>query len=406
MKRYTFTSDVAVIGGGASGMFAALTAAKSGSRPSVTVYEAGERVGAKLSVTGNGRCNISNVGVSPERYHGSRRFAAAALELFSVQDAVRELGKYGVLITEEKDGKLFPYSLQASSVTDCLRFSCAEAGIALECGCTVRGVKAEKNGFVLTTERGEAFAKRVIMATGSVAGVAASEETVYSPAVTLGHRLTKLLPSVVKVKTAAKELKALNGIKVNATVSAVKGGRLLRKESGEVLFTEYGLSGPPVLQLSRLVSSGECDCMLLDLMPEFSLEETEKILLSRGADFRDRPLSELLSGMLNKRVGQTVLKLAGYSPENRKAALIRAAGLIKALPVKVTGVTGMRSAQVCAGGIETADFNPMTMESRLVKGFYVTGEALNVDGDCGGFNLQWAWTSGYLAGKAVAEDIR
>lgn len=395
-------TDVVIVGGGASGMAAAISAKRTVPSCSVVLLEAADRVGKKLLVTGNGRCNLTALQVTPERYHGDRAFARQTLSRFSNEDAMAFFRSLSLRLTEE-NGKVFPYSLQAASVVDTLRFACDEAGVETRCNAPVTDLVRQKNGFLLETELTDFAAKRVIWAVGSPAGTRYSAESLYAPLVSLGHRLTPLLPAIVQVRTNTDTIRPLKGIKVNADVSAFAADKLLRKESGEVLFAEYGISGPPVLQISRLVSSGECDRILLDLIPDCGEEELLSELLARLEACKAREDNEFLTGFLNKRLGQTLLRLASAkrTPEGMRTL----ARLIKNFPLTPRGVTGWQHAQVAAGGLDTRDFDPLTLASKRVAGLYATGEVLNVDGDCGGFNLQWAWSSGVLAGRHAARSL-
>lgn len=398
------TVDLAIVGGGASGLLACICALRTEPSLSVTVLEAADRVGKKLLTTGNGRCNLTSNVITPQRYHGDRDFAARVLQNFSKTRTLDLFDDLSLRVVAIED-KVFPYSLQASGVLDCLRFACEELGAEIRTNSAVSILTPTKENFLLTLANGSALrAKRVIWAVGSPAGVKFSPVSLYDPIVRLGHPMAPIYPTLVQVRTELDLIRPLKGIKVEAAISAMRREKLLRCEQGEVLFADYGISGPPVLQISRLVSTGECDRIVLDLTPDLSISEVEVELMRRLSRCADRPDAEFLTGFLNKRVGQTLFKLAGG--ERSAHGMRRLAALIKGFCLVPRGVTGWQNAQAAAGGIEPMNFDPATMQSRKVAGLYVCGEVLNVDGDCGGFNLQFAWSTGALAGSSAARSLQ
>lgn len=245
-------TDVAIIGGGAAGLALAVMLKQDTPDISVTVFEAAERVGRKLSVTGNGRCNITNTELSAVHYHGDADFAAALLEDFGFGRQEAFFKTLGVDFTVSDEGRVYPRSLQAASVTDALRFKAEEAGVLLKTGCRVEKIERVNGGFSLLPDRKELF-RTVTVATGGQAGGKLGSNSGYAILKSFGHKIEKVFPSVVQLKTAPETVRQLKGIKTDATVTAESGfGR--RSEFGEVLFCDYGLSGPPVLQVSRLCS--------------------------------------------------------------------------------------------------------------------------------------------------------
>ena len=397
-------SNIAIIGGGASGMFAAIAAAQSGVN-TVTIYERGSRIGRKILATGNGRCNMTNINATVENYHGEDpEFVRYATENFWVSETLDMFSRMGILYKCEDEGKVYPYSDQASSVLDALRHELDRRGVIVKCNFDVQSLKKNGNGFLITPYKGEAaYADKVIAATGGKAAPdLGSNGGGYTLLKSFGHHITDLRPSLVQLKTSGELTKKLKGIKVNASVSL--GGFT---EYDEVLFTDYGLSGPAVFSLSSRYDAQKS--ITLDIMSEYSFPEIVDMLSERRAILGDTPLEEFFTGMLNKRVGQVILKSVTGSPLSRKSetltdAEIRAvASMIKKWRFEIVGTMSWNSAQVTKGGARTSEFNPQTMESRLARGLYATGEVLDIDGDCGGYNLQWAWSSGYIAGKNCAE---
>ena len=397
---------VLVIGGGAAGMMAALTAAENGH--AVTLLERQGRVGRKLMATGNGRCNLTNHHVSPAHYHGETPdFCRHALAAFDVGSTLLYFAGLGLLTTAEDSGRVYPFSNMAGSVLDVLRFALENSGIDLRTGCVVTGIKKKGNTFLVRTESGEEFtADRVILAAGGAAGgKVGGVMDGYQLAKGLGHHRTALYPSLVQIRTDPTYPRALKGVKAEAAVTIRRGGEVLAQNRGEVLFTEYGVSGPVIFDISRIAATGgDGLTVTLDLFPDWEQREALDWLRQRRDSAGDREAGTLLTGALHSRLGQMVCKAAGFT--NQRAAglsdgdLRRIAAQVKGFTLPITGVCGFDQAQVTAGGLRCGEFDPRTMESRLVPGFYACGEVLDIDGDCGGYNLQWAWSSGHAAGAA------
>ncbi len=399
---------VAVVGGGASGLVAAIVAAKKGA--SVTIYERCDRVAKKILATGNGRCNITNINANENNYHGENpKFILNAINSFWVEDTLSFFKALGIITKAENNGKVYPYSLQASAVTDCLRFEAEALNIKVVCDFEVQ--KLEKKGTELVgySKDGRSFvADSCILATGGKASEKlGSNGSGYPIAESLGHKISKLTPSLVQVKTDNTYTRALQGLKVNATVSYYKDKKMIKSSFGEVLFTEYGLSGPPVFDISREAGRNEGGEIRLDIMSEYTHEEIRGLLKERQTG--KKSLENYLTGMLPKKLAQVMLKSCDIAPLSRSSDSLtdkeidRIIKKIKAWSFDVKGTMSWNNAQVTAGGVLTKDINPKTMESKLVEGVYFSGELMDVDGDCGGYNLQWAWTSGYIAGTNAAE---
>lgn len=406
------TLDICVIGGGASGLAAAVRAARlSGGRLSIAVVERLSRVGKKLLATGNGHCNLSNTRAPQTGYHGDVKFAQQVMERISPDDALDFFEEIGVHPRREESGRVYPMSEQASSVLDSLRLSLSEAGVEEICDFEVVALKRASGLFHLTAKDGRKLtARKVILASGGLTAPSlGGSSTGYALAEGLGHSLTARFPALVQIKTDPGLVRALKGIRFTGTAAILKGDVCLREESGEVLFTDYGLSGPVIMQLSRFAQSNKKDplCVSLRFLPESS-EEVLSLLYRRQSSFPDRSLENFLTGMVSKRIGQTLLKQAfpdlplssACSVLNHRQLRLLA-DILTDWRLPCTGTMGFEQAQVTAGGVRTRDVSCETMESRLVSGLYLTGELLDVDGDCGGFNLQWAWSSGLLAAESA-----
>ena len=395
---------VIVIGGGAAGMMAALTAAGNGHQ--VTLLERQARVGRKLMATGNGRCNLTNRHAAPIHYHGQdEHFCASALASFDVDATLEFFAKLGLVTMTEDSGRVYPFSNMAGSVLDVLRFALDRPNIDLHTGCVVTGIKCKNGLFTVTTEADVFTAHKVILAAGGAAGSkVGGVMDGYQLGKAMGHHRTALYPSLVQLKTDPTYPRALKGVKAEAAITVRRRGEVLAMGQGEILFTEYGLSGPAIFDLSRAVATGgEGLEVELDFLPNWTEEGTMDWLHSVQRSRAKQETGSLLCGTLHSRLGQMVCKAAGFTTQPcdtlDEKDLRRIAQQLRHFTLPITGVCGFDQAQVTAGGLRTDEFDPATMESRLVSGFYACGEVLDVDGDCGGYNLQWAWSSGYVAGQ-------
>lgn len=395
---------IAVIGGGASGLTAAIFAAQNG-KNNVTIYESGARAGRKILATGNGRCNMTNINADVENYHGENpKFILGAKNKFWVDKTLDFFSELGIVAKTEDGGKVYPYSDQASAVLDVLRFRLDALGVNIVNSFDTESVRKTNSGFLIKSYDGRSGrADKVIIATGGKAAPdLGSKGMGYDILKSFGHRITSLLPSLVQIKTETDVVKKLKGIKLNADVRLGK-----KHEYGEVLFTEYGLSGPAVFSLSSSLNNQKI--ISLDIMNEYSEEQLFSMISKRAYSNPKLTLENFFVGMLNKRVGQALLKFAGIEPLSRISASLSekeircVCSVIKKWDFKITGTMSWNNAQVTRGGAATEGFDPETMESKLVKGLYASGEVLDIDGDCGGYNLQWAWSSGYLAGNSAGK---
>lgn len=401
--------NIAIIGSGASGLACAIMLKSKMPALDVTIYEANDRVGKKIAITGNGRCNISNSNASLNNYHGDSMLAQKLLDDFDFEKQCEFFNELGVIITKELDGKAYPLSYQASSVVDALRFSVEELNINLKLSCPVSSVEKNKNGgFIVTSKAEQKEFSAVVVATGGKAGGKIASDSGYLLLKKLGHKIENLFPAIVQIKTETELVKQLKGIKINGNIT-IKSGQNARTEYGEILFCDYGLSGPPVLQVSRLANL-ENPIITLDLLPSMDKSELISVLKSRIALHPRRPVSELFTGFLNKRLGQVVCKSINISINQpctniSNENIVAIANKIKAFDLKAKGTTGFDNAQVTAGGAQTSQFFDNLM-SKKVKGLFAAGEVLNVDGDCGGYNLAFAWASANTVANSAIEYLK
>lgn len=398
---------VIIVGGGASGLMAALAAAPASD---VLLLERQSRVGRKLMASGNGRCNLSNMNAGPERYHGvDPAFCEPALEHFSVEDTLDFFAGLGLVSCSEPDGRVYPFSDSANSVVDVLRLSAAQSGVDLRTGCEVTEARRAGGGFVLRSREEEFRGDRIIIACGGAAGARlGGGVSGYRLLESLGHTRGPILPALTQIKTDSRFTRPLKGVRAKAGLSLRRRGQELGRSGGEVQFTDFGVSGPAAFDLSRAAAAEKGELTLhLDLLPALFREELLEHLRARKAAFPRLPAEHLLTGALHNRLALVLLKQAGLDLNSALSALSEkqlaaVCDLVKDWRLPVLGVLGFDAAQVTAGGILTRDFDPETLESRIVPGLYACGEVLDIDGDCGGFNLQWAWSSGRLAGSAAA----
>ena len=382
---------IGIIGAGASGMAAALTAAENKDN-TVILFERQARVGKKLLATGNGRCNLSNLHAELTRYHGEDPdFVSHVLENYNVADTLRWFARMGLLTVTEESGRVYPYSDQANSVVDVLRFALDKENITVKLGFEVAKVKKDAAGFTVESKDEAVFCHRLIIACGGLAGTQqGGSMSGYQLLRSMGHRMTKLRPALVQIKTA-DNVAALKGVRANCRAQILKNGTVFAESTGEIQFTDFGISGPVIFEISRDVCSekGEWTCCL-DFLPDIPEEKVKSMICRDG--------EEMLTGIVHNRLGKILSKVGGYDPDQ----VVKA---VKSYELRLAEPMGMDKAQVTAGGMITGEFDPQTMESKLVPGLYACGEVLDIDGDCGGFNLQWAWSSGRCAGFHAGRAI-
>jgi len=394
---------VGIIGGGASGMAAALAAAEY---PGVQVIlmERQARVGKKLSATGNGRCNLTNLHAADGGFHGMEpSFAKYAIDSFDPEATLEWFSSLGLFTVAEESGRVYPYSDQANSVVDVLRFALEKENITVKLGFEVEKAKRTASGFRVESREETVECDKLIIACGGLAGTKlGGTMSGYKLLRSFGHKSTKLRPTLVQLKSSWGGCTGLKGVRCNCHAAIFHNGTLHSESTGELQFTEYGISGPVIFEISRDVcqEKGEWVCRL-DFLPDIGDGKLKTELLRRKTT--SLPASELLTGILHNRLGRVLSQSAGISANRQVAELSdyeigQAIRVVKRFELTLTEPMGMDSAQVTAGGILTNDFHAQTMESRLVPGLYACGEVLDIDGDCGGYNLQWAWSSGRLAG--------
>jgi len=401
--------DVIIVGGGASGLIAAC--ALAGNKRTL-LLEKQARVGRKLLSTGNGRCNLTNVNAAPEHYHGNRAAAAKALEKCPPKAVLEFFETLGLPAVADSEGRMYPMSNQAASVLDALRLYANENGCETVTECGAESIVCGKNGFTVRCADGRSFqAQNVLVCTGGLAApkLGACGDG-YKMLESMGHTSVPKLPAIAALKTPSELVRSLKGQRAECAIALLANGDVLRQERGEVLFAETGVSGIASMQLARacgeaMKAGKKCE-VRINFLPDADAFE---LLCDRLEMIPKRAMEDFLNGIVSKRVGMALVKQAGIemtkpAGEIKTKELRVLAALLNGWTIPVTGVQGFEQAQVTAGGINLKDFDWNTMQSKRVPGLYAAGEVLDVDGDCGGFNLQWAWSSALIAARAMMEN--
>lgn len=411
--------DLVILGGGASGLTAAISAKNY--NVDVAIIEGTDRVGKKILTTGNGRCNISNSSISAPfyQYHSNNDgFYDNVLSSFSVSDTSDFLYSLGLPLTTLPNGKIYPQSLQSSSVVDIMRLSLEDRNIPVYNSFKVKKISTDKGKFILSTGNDSEVihcGKLIVACGGKSAPKTGSDGSAYNLVKSLGHTITRLNPAIVQLKLDYPKLKSISGIKFDGYASVLIDNKEVRKEFGEILFTDYGISGPPILQISRIASIG-CDKnqdvkIKVNMMPSFTKEELSDFLENHFGLFSYRSVSDAFIGLINKKLIPALLKEAGLNNIHKPCYELtwkdkqNIINLLTEWTFTCIGTNGFNNAQVTAGGVDTTLINDSTLESKIIKNLFFCGEILDVDGDCGGYNLQWAWSSGFVAGKSAALSV-
>lgn len=403
-------SRVAIIGAGASGLVCAIEAARKGLK--VSVYEKNTKVGRKILATGNGKCNISNQSITLSRYHGEAiHRAKEVLKRFDTSFCKTYFRHLGLEMREGEEGRLYPMSHQASSVVDILLHEARILGVQFFLDHEVLRIEKHASGFRLFFKDQEALYEACVIATGSKAMKnLGSSQSGYIFARSFGHSVIEPYPSLVQCLSDMEHLSLASGVKVHAHVELFIANQMAHRSNGDVLFTPYGLSGTTILEISRKASKafleGEKVHVLLDLFPDMNKDAFQAMLQKRLSCAKGKSLSLWLEGLIPKKLALfiiaheklTHLKDASLMTQKEIKKLVFA---LKALKVSLLDTKGFESAEVCAGGVDLQEIDPKSLMSLKEKNLYFCGEVLDVDGDCGGFNLHFAWASGYVVGQSL-----
>lgn len=401
-------TDITIIGGGASGLVAGIAAARYGCN-NITILEKMQRVGKKILSTGNGRCNLTNRNISSEDYDGNTEFLSYIST--DIENSEEFFSSLGLICRADDTGRVYPYSNAATSVLDSLRFAADFSGINTICEYAVTDIRKTKNGFIITNGETEIKAKRVIISTGGKAAQSlGSTGDGYELCKKFGHSVTPLYPALAPLRTDVELVKSLKGLRVAADVSLIYNGNVIDRQSGEVQFTDGALSGICIFNLSakaaEYINKGEIS---LDTAPTLSKEELYGLIKSTAEIRTSLPCEELLTGIYHKRVGQAMLKKAGISfsktcGEISGKEISKLCNIAKDSRYPIRNVSDWSLAQITCGGIPASEVSEK-LESLKANGLYLCGEILNIQGKCGGYNLDWAWKSGYTAGMNASLSL-
>ena len=401
-------TDILIIGAGASGLAAAISAKQAVPQSTVTVAEALDRCGRKLLVTGNGRCNIMNEQAQADHYQGGIAFVSEALAQYKRRYSVF-WNELGVPLKTESEGRMYPCVNQASAVLDALRLRLEDLKITLKTDFQAECIEKEGNEFSVTNGTDRIQCRRLIIATGGRAGKGLGENDSFLRLLRpFGHTFAPQYPALTCLKTRKGLLNGLKGVRLKGDVKLYQEEMLLGSETGEVLFQDDGLSGIAVMQLSLiaapLIASGK---LFVRLSP---LGNAKQFVEQRAEMCPDRQTGQLLAGAVNRMILLNALKRAGISPSQSAGTLtpVQIDTLAEALEswdIPIIAAGTFREAQVMLGGAKTEEFDMRTLESKKVRGLYAAGELMDVTGPCGGYNLEWAWASGLLAGRKAAESL-
>ena len=403
---------VGVVGGGAAGMMAAITAARAGAK--VTILEAGDRLGQKILSTGNGKCNLGNLDLNLSNYHGSCEFLRECFQQFGTKDTVRFFEEIGLYV-KEKNGLLYPLCEQASAVLDVLRFEVAAREIRVLTGFKIHEVKVTEKGILAVgDERREKFDALILSTGGKAMPKTGSDGSGYELAKKLGHAVTPVVPALTALKCKGDFFKSIAGVRTDAGIELLdKNGKVIDTDRGELQLTDYGISGIPVFQISRTalyeIKRNQVANICIDFLPSLGSDEESlrKIARERKRLCKGRTAEECMTGIMPKKIMALLLKRANVRLTDPAEAMSEKTilGILKdakRFMVCAVDSQGFQNCQVCAGGVDFGEVD-RNLESKKWKNLFFAGELLDVDGKCGGYNLQWAWTSGYLAGSAAAE---
>ena len=410
--------NICVIGGGASGCLTAISAKMANPSAHITIYERKNRICKKILASGNGRCNISNLSASSAHYHGeSPSFTEPALDEMYPEKTLDLFAKLGLVCKKEHGGRVFPHSAQASSVVDVLRFTLNSLNVEIITDSEVTAITPCESGFAIEyTIDGENYSmlhNRTVVSTGGKSAPAlGGSASGYKLLSSLGHKLTHTTPALGQLRADTIICKPLKGVRADCKVAAFAENTRIARAEGDVIFTDYGLSGSAILDISHICHTHQSFNLTLDFMKDHSRAALENMLTARKSLHAFPTLETFLTGVLHKAIGLAILRAIGFEDLRVPSSSLSARDIsaiatgIKKFHISVHGHNGFENAQVTAGGALTSQFFPTTMESRLVPGLFATGEVLDIFGDCGGFNLQWAWSSGYVAGQCAARRKR
>jgi predicted Rossmann fold flavoprotein len=416
--------DIAIIGGGAAGLMAAIWAKMTAPNADVIIFEKNPRVGKKLLATGNGHCNLSNISAISSNYGSEDKEAVRQIiNQFSVDQTLAFFESIGLYCRIEDSGRIYPRNGQASAVLDCLRLWADYLGIITVCETAIEKISPAKDSFRLIGSSANWFFRRVIISGGGKAapktGSNGSSLTLLAD---LGHRIAPVFPSLCPVLVQKTFMKALKGIRSSARATVLADGKPILVEEGEIQFTETALSGICIFNISREIGEFFTSASVqgkpcakitvsLDLLPEVTPTALLTLLQDLWQKHAHMPLEQILAGIFHKRLAGQLLKSCGAEPLTAPAGSVSQETLqaiacrIKDWQFTPSAIASWQDAQTTAGGAVLSGFDLSDLQSKIHPGIFAAGEVLDADGRCGGFNLQWAWSSGVIAGKGAAHSL-
>jgi predicted Rossmann fold flavoprotein len=401
--------DVAVIGAGAAGTIAAIEAAK---KNKTIIIDQNHKIGKKIYATGNGKCNYTNKNISLENYHGQNvNFAKFTLNNFNNIKTIDFFKNAGVL-SKDIDERVYPVTEESASIVEILEYLLKENDVELLLGYKIHKINIENDSFIISSNHKQVKAKKLIIATGGKSSPNhGSDGEMFNIIKDLGHTITPLKPALVQIKTDNKFSKEVKGVRIKGSITIKHRKKEVTKDTGEIMFTDYGLSGIPVMQVSHFthdyLEKNEKIFASLDFFPEMNQKDLDDLLIKRKNSLKERKIKDFLKGLIHSKLINMVLIKSGIKNHNSSSSKLTEKDIsslsknLKDLSFFITGTKSWKNSQVTFGGIDTSEIDEKTMESKVIKNLYFAGEIIDISGDCGGYNLQWAWSSGYIAGKST-----
>ena len=397
---------LAIIGAGAAGLCAAIEATKINPDLNITIFDRMQKCGKKILATGNGRCNFTNEDLSLKHFYGNSEFLKTILsgDFSDIKEFFKKLG----VLSYEEDNRIYPRSQQASTIKDALLKSVQSKNIIIKTECQINQVKKINNSFLVNGER---FDGVIICGGGKAASVHGSDGSCYNLAKEFGHTLTPLYPALCGLVISDKDLNLLKGVRAEALAKLYSGNALLGSEMGEIQFTDKAISGIPVMNLSHLCENKKDLKISLDLCPEITEKDLFNHIKQSVTSFAETEFETILNGIVNLKIGFAVMNRSGIKPQTKCKSISHfqineVVKQLKHFEIKIKSAKGFENAQVTKGGIKTNEISPDTMMSKKVNGLFICGEMLDIHGDCGGYNLHLAFTTGRIAGNSAGKLLK
>jgi len=416
LKQHSILNNIAIVGAGASGLLASIILGQAGFN--VVVFDKNKKIGRKILATGNGKCNLSNKNISPCKFHTTNKeFLKYSLNNFDYTKLKKFFEDIGLELISEENGKTYPITLQSSSVVDILSYEASSLKVKFILDTKVKTIKYDKDSFCLSFNDTIQKFDKVIIASGSKAmSKLGSCDSGYDFAKSFGHTIVEPFASLVQLKSSNKFIQNLSGVKLKSKVILMVNNRQILDLNGDLLFTNYGISGNAILDISHKASyflnSGDKVQVVLDIFPDFTKDELNLKLTKLLKNSKDKDKYFWLIGFIHKRMIKFVVDNCGISHNTSKASqlnkkdIIKLSYFLKNIKIDINDTNGLENAEVSGGGVDISQIDFKTMQSKLQNGLYFVGEVLDIDGQCGGYNLHWAFASGYTCAKAIQKELK